>query len=336
MFTAVWLLIGGGLATLLVAAIGKKNKELCSDFRIRVKGNNDIFFIEAKDVLQLLKSATHGKIKGQPMSAVDLHRLEGLLENNVWIKDAQLYFDNKNVLNVTVTEREPIARIFTNSSGSFYIDRDFKKIPLSDRATAKVPVFTGYPEKISKAKDSFLISEITNIADFILGNSFWMSQVSQINMDADQKFEMIPVVGNHTVELGDGENMIPKFNRLMVFYRDVLSKTGFDKYASIDVRFAGQVVAVKGKPMKKVDSVQLRKNIERLLLLAQQMQNDTTFTTNQTIEKPVMTKDTMEEKENKLENKNENSPNPVPVKSSLKPRPDEKPKKPKAVMSKKN
>jgi cell division protein FtsQ len=336
LFATVWLTIGTGMVILLAASIGKKNKERCSDFRIAVKGSQDHFFIEDKDVFQLLTTATHGKIKGQPMSTVDLHRLEGVLENNVWIKEAQLYFDNNDVLHVTVTEREPIARIFTTANKSFYIDNTLKKLPLSDKVTAKVPVFTDYPEKIAAVKDSVLLSQVKNIAGFVLNNSFWMSQVAQIDMDNDHEFEMIPVLGNHTVDLGDGNDIEKKFGRLMIFYKDVLSKTGFDKYASIDVRFAGQVVAVKGKAMTKIDSVQLRKNVEKLLVQAQQMQSDTSFTTNQTIEKPIMTKDIMEENDERPEITNNKNPDHAPVKSSLKSKPDEKPKKPKAVMPKKN
>ena len=56
---------------------------------------------------------------------------------------------------------------------------------------------------------------------------------------------MIPVVGNHMVKLGNGENIEQKFNRLFIFYKQVLSKTGFDKYKTIDVQYAGQVVASK-------------------------------------------------------------------------------------------
>lgn len=336
LFTTVWLVIAGGMVTLLVAAIGKKSKERCSDFQITVKGTQARFFIENKDVLQLLTNATHGKIKGQQMSSVDLHRLETMLEDNIWIKDAQLYFDNKDVLHVTVNEREPIARIFTTGNKSFYIDNNLKRLPLSDRASANVPVFTDYPEKIASTKDSLLLTDVKNIAEFILSNSFWMSQVAQIDMDADNKFEMIPVVGNHTVKLGDGNNIAQKFDRLMIFYKDVLSKTGFDKYASIDVRFASQVVAVKGKTMTKVDSAQLRKNVEKMMQQAQQMQSDTTFTTNETIVKPIMTKDTLEENEDKP-NRNDNKNSDLsPVKSTLKSKPVEKSPKPKAVMSKKN
>ena len=58
-----------------------------------------------------------------------------------------MWFDNRNVLHVEVYEREPIARIFTTAGNSFYIDSTERKLPLSDKMSARVPVFTGFPDK---------------------------------------------------------------------------------------------------------------------------------------------------------------------------------------------
>lgn len=336
LFAGIWLVIGGGLLTLLVAAIGKKNKDICKDIDISIRANSGRSFIQKSDLLQLMNATTHGKITGKSLSKVDLHLLEASLEKNVWIENAQLYFDNKNVLHVAVDERDPIARVFSTDNRSFYVDNFLKKLPLSDLAIAKVPVFTGYPEKISKQKDSVLLSQVRDIAEFILNNSFWMSQVAQININDGQKFEMIPVVGNHIVELGDGSDIEAKFGRLMTFYKEVLSKTGFNKYATIDVQFARQVVAAKGKPMTKVDSVQLRKNVEKLMQKAQQMHSDTIFTTDMTIEKPLMTKDEPEDTKPVSDTKKEKTIKPAPVKTTLKSGSDEKQKKPRAVMPEKD
>ncbi len=59
-----------------------------------------------------------------------------------------------------------------------------------------------------------------------MNDPFWMAQVAQIDITAERTFEMTPVVGNHLVKLGNGEDMDKKFHRLMVFYKQVLSKTG--------------------------------------------------------------------------------------------------------------
>ena len=234
MFVAIWLVIGGGMVTLLLAAITKKKRGLCSDYTIALKGQTTNFFIDEKDVQQLLMKATGGNIKGQPVGSLDLYRLEQMLEHNTWINDAELYFDNQDVLHVTVTEKEPVARIFTVAGSSFYIDSLGKKMPLSDKLSARVPVFTGFPEKkLLLAKDSLLLNDVRTTANFIVNDPFWMAQVAQVDINSDGTFEMIPVVGNHTVKLGDGNDINKKFHRLMVFYKQVLSKTGFDKYKII-------------------------------------------------------------------------------------------------------
>jgi cell division protein FtsQ len=281
LFVTMWVVIGGGMLTLLIAAMGKQKRNTCRDYAITIKGGQgDKFFLAKADILKLLKAATKGNIKGQSKTSLNLMQMENLLEDNVWVKDAQLYFDNKDVLHVNVKEREPIARIFTANGRSFYIDDEEQMMQLSDRRSAKVPVFTGFPEKkIKTQKDSVLLHDIKKTAELINSNPFWTSQVAQIDMspseaDDSWEFTMVPVIGNHMVKLGNGEDMEKKLNRLFIFYKQVLSRTGFDKYKTIDVRFAGQVIGGKSEN-PKVDSVQLRKNVEELLQQIKRAEADT-------------------------------------------------------------
>ena len=53
MFIAIWLCIVGGMITLLLAAISKKNSGRCSDYSITIKGSENNFFIDKKDVEEL-------------------------------------------------------------------------------------------------------------------------------------------------------------------------------------------------------------------------------------------------------------------------------------------
>lgn len=271
LFVAMWIAIGSGMLTLLIAAIGKQKRETCKDYAIVIKGQRSSdFFFDKESIGKSLKAIAKGSIKGQPKSDFNLEQMERKLEKNVWIKTARLYFDNQAVLQVSVEEREPVARIFTANGQTFYIDDQAKSLPLSDKVVTKVPVFTGFPDKKKLAKsDSVLLNDVDSIAQYISAHSFWSSQVAQVNivpgtMPGSWEFEMVPVVGNHIVKLGDGENIPQKFNRLFSFYQQVLTSSGLDKYKTIDVRFAGQVVAAKSEN-PKVDSVKLRRNVEALL-----------------------------------------------------------------------
>jgi cell division protein FtsQ len=354
LFVALWVAIGGGMLTLLIAAIGKQKKDHCKDYTISIKGVANNFFVDQKDVVKLLKTAAKGDVKGQKKSSLNLQQMEQLLEKNVWIKDAELYFDNQEVLHVSVREREPVARIFTVTGKSYYIDQEEKRMPLSDKLSAKVPVFTGFPEKVLGKRDSALLHDVKNTATFILNDPFWMAQVAQIDITADRNFEMVPVVGNHTVILGSGENIEQKFHRLFIFYKDVLSKTGFDKYKAINVQYTGQVVGVKDNGGKN-DTAQLRLNVEKLLRQAREMQNDSVIAARSVKEQKAMQVDPIiaaTEKNTPEENTSEQNTasltnpvlvtSPVPMKPLLDVRPDGKTngntkpvkekKEPKAVM----
>lgn len=355
MFITVWLCIGAGMLTLLLAAISKKNKGRCKDYTITLNGVQNNFFIDEKDVEQLLMKATKGNIRGEQIASFKLHELEVMLEHNTWIDNAELYFDNRDVLHITITEKEPVARVFTTAGNSFYIDSLGRKMPLSDKLSARVPVFTGFPDKKKlNAGDSLLLNNIRVAANYIMNHPFWMSQVSQIDITADRDFEMIPVVGNHLVKLGNGENIDKKFHRLLLFYKQVLSKTGFDKYKVIDVQYKGQVVVSKYAGDAKIDSVQLRRNVEKLLRQSVEAENDTVIRAMPPLVKletdSASAPDPALQDNNQINPKSNDSPNPVksfvskpgekktdnpkPVKND-KPKPPGKKKEPKAVMPKK-
>ncbi|MDB5252052.1 MAG: hypothetical protein JWP27_1221 [Flaviaesturariibacter sp.] len=274
---AAWILVGCGLTTLLVAANRKSGGHACREVRIHIKGDGEQFFIDKNDIMLLLKDAAHGALVSRPLEQIDLSRLEHSLEQGVWIRDAELYMDSRDVLHVQVTEREPVARVFTRSGASFYIDSAGKQMPLLEKESARVLVITNFTDaKKYKASDSALAAGVKSIAAALSAKPFWKEQIAQVDILPNGTFEALPLVGSHVIRLGTAENIDAKLARLFLFYRQVLAKTGFDKYDVVDVQYEGQVVGVqKGTATSVVDSVQLAHNIEDLLARSrQQMIND--------------------------------------------------------------
>jgi cell division protein FtsQ len=268
-----WLLVISGITTLLVAANRKEKEHVCKDILIGIKGNEGKFYVEKEDVLRLMEKTMNGSLLQRSITTINLAKLENGLKTNPWIRNAELYFDSKDALHVFVEEREPIARVFTTQGSSFYMDSSGARMPLLDKMSIRVPVVTNFTSaKRFDTSDTVLLQQTKSIVQFIYGNEFWNAQVGQIDITPDRKFELIPVIGDHIIKLGDGENIEEKLNRLYVFYKQVMSKVGFNKYAALDVEFKGQVVAIKKEPTSPVDSIQLQKNIEELMNRAN-MQN---------------------------------------------------------------
>ena len=253
----VWLLAGIGMIVLLGAAMQKKNQKQCADVKIEITGVERHMFIDEKDVMDILNAA--GRIEGTQLSALNLRAMETIVEKNPWVRNAEMFLNNNNILQVKIEERQPVARVFTLEGSSFYLDSGSLRLPLSDKLSARVPTFTGFPsdrEKLAKP-DSVLLNNMVKLGQFILADSFWMAQVAQVAITPLSNFELVPVIGDHIVVLGNADDLDKKFKRLYTFYQKAWLQNGINTYEKLDVQYDNQVVAIrKGTAKTTVDSAQ--------------------------------------------------------------------------------
>jgi len=270
-----WITLSAVSLVLLIAAIRTKNNKVCKGINVEINGAGNNFFVDAKQVIKILTSTE--SIKEEPIANINLRVLEERLKKDRWIADADLFFDNNEVLQAVVVEKDPVARIFTVEGSSFYIDSACEHLPLSDKLSARVPMFTSFPTDRTNLSrpDSALMASAKKLAMFIQANDFWKAQVAQIDI-TPEGFEMVPTIGNHIVILGDDENYEEKFDRLFSFYKQVSTQVGFDKYEKIDVRFKGQVVATKrGSSLKAIDTTKAKAALVDLLTQSKKATEET-------------------------------------------------------------
>ncbi|HXS55088.1 MAG TPA: hypothetical protein VN726_03125 [Hanamia sp.] len=276
---AVWLILGSGTVVLLIAAITKKNNEEIAGVKINITGVRDHYFIDKKDVLKILEKLNNQKLEKSVASSLNLGAMENRLLKDQWIKSAEMFFDNNNVLQIKIDEREPIARIFTTSGTSFYLDSSLKRLPLSDEYSARLPVFTNFPTEVTvlKKEDSILLNDIKTIGEFISTHPFWMAQIDQVDITANRTFELIPKLGNQVIRFGNADNYNEKFNKLLAFYKKVQTRTGWNKYSIVDVQFKDQVVGIKRDAKEiKMDSLKAVQIMKAIIEDAQKRSSDST------------------------------------------------------------
>ena len=66
------------------------------------------------------------------------------------------------------------------------------------------------------------------------------AQIEQIAVNKLLEFELVPKVGNHKIVFGGIENLEGKFEKLMIFYKKGLSKTGWNEYSEINLKYKNQ------------------------------------------------------------------------------------------------
>lgn len=278
MLGLVWLLAGCGSVVLLVAAVRKNDKKECKGINVRIAGVSNHYFIDRSDVEQIIQMYEGDQKVGKPIANFNLDNMEKALQKNIWIKNAQIYFDNHGMLQVEITEREPVARIFTRGGSSFYIDSSMMMLPLSDKLSARLPVFTGFPSEatVLNKRDSSLLRDIKTISLDIQADPFLNSMIDQVDITMQRQFEMIPKIGNQLIVFGDATESKSKFRSLKLFYKNVVTKVGWSKYSAINLQYKNQVVGkIRGADDVSADSLRTTQLMQLIAVNTERMAADT-------------------------------------------------------------
>ena len=263
----LWVLMGVGTIVLFGAAMIIKNHKACTDIKVEITGADEHLFIDEKDVKDLINE--HSNLENKKMNEVNLKAIETELEKTPWVKNAELFFDNNQILQVRIEERQPVGRVFTVEGSSFYIDSSGVRLPLSDKLSARVPMFTNFPSDkvVMAASDSELLQGVVQMGKFITADSFWRAQIAQVYITPQGTFELTPTVGNQTIVFGDADDLDNKFNNLYTFYKKAWLQNGINTYSKLDVRFENQVVGVKrGAEISVADTAKANAAIQALMI----------------------------------------------------------------------
>ena len=277
MLAIFWVALGGATIFLLVAAVKTKEAKRCKGIEINIHGVSNNFFVDKKDILNSITAMEETNPVGKTIGSFNLRKMERELEKDVWIKSAELFFDNNETLQVIVQEREPVARVFTSTGTTFYIDEELAMLPLSEKFSARLPVFTNFPsdKKVLTKADSSLLRGIKTISLAIQKDSFSMAMIEQVDITAQRNFEMIPKIGNQLIVFGDATDADAKLGKLKVFYKEIMVKAGWNNYSVINVQYKNQVVAkIKGAEDIAADSLRTLQILQMLAERAQQQSED--------------------------------------------------------------
>ena len=195
------------------------------------------------------------------MDSVNIHSLEDILtHNNKSISRAEVYRTVFGQIGVNVEQRRPVMRIINPNGDSYYVDDNGQVMPLSKKYTAHVIIVNGnlnepYMDHVGenlrrqqiKADKSTgeLLPDLFKLVHFINSNRFWKAQIEQIYINQKKEIELVPRVGNHTIILGTVDDMHEKFENLEAFYEQGLSRYGWNKYKTINLKFKNQIVCTK-------------------------------------------------------------------------------------------
>ncbi|MFM2189725.1 MAG: hypothetical protein RL491_111 [Bacteroidota bacterium] len=248
------------ISAALVAAVGfaeKSNQEvLCKGLEVVVVDSTGHYFVSPGDIQELFKSKS-ASVEGKPMSGIDFRMMEKRTMTNPYLESAEVYATIDGRIRIEVAQRNPVIRVINYNNEHFYIDNKGGFMPIGDDYSTRVPVASGYIfDRITQRSLVFavpmmdstskpVLEQVYEVAGFIQKDGFWSSQIEQIYVNEKFEIELVPRVGNHTILLGNSEDLENKMGNLLRFYQDGASKLGWQSYSKLNLKFANQVVCTK-------------------------------------------------------------------------------------------
>lgn len=256
-----WTVFGLGMFAMLGFVNHNQLEMPCAGINVSIDDKVQHDFIDVEEVLQLINS--ENKIKGKKIGSINISLLEKKLLSNPFVETAEVYSTVDAKLQVNVTQRDPLVRIVNVRDEHYYIDRNGRFMPVSERYTPPVIVANGfiydtyaamkvphYVRDTTASDSSFfrekpIIQQVFEVAQFLDRDTFWNSQTEQIFVNEEFELEIIPRIGSHRIILGNSDGLDEKFHRLYIFYTRGLKSTGWNNYSVINLKYQNQVVCTK-------------------------------------------------------------------------------------------
>ena len=243
--------IGGMLilaGVIISAAMHKRSKD-ARDVLLQIEplasGHS---LVSKQDILLSIERSFGHTMAGIPLQELDVERVERVLEADPFILNADVYIDAENQVHIHLQQREPVLRIIDQNGLTYYLDELGKKMPLSEHFTARVLVATGkIPPHVPdfQNRKRHVLKDLFALSKRIRSDAFLQPMIEQIDIDKTKDFTLVPKLGKQKIILGDLTQLEDKIDRLKTFYNEGLSRTGWDRYRLINLKYNGQVVCTK-------------------------------------------------------------------------------------------
>ena len=232
----VWILLLGYLVVIFSFVNDKKENLTYTGIKVKVMDSIRSGFISNSDVEKIIQKK-YPEWKGNSISTINKEVLEDLINDIPFVKKSEVYNSLSGKLVIEIRQRKPIVRILKGKG--YYIDTEGKKMPLSSKFTSRVLVVSG------AVNERLIKEELFELVKFITNDEFWRSQITQIHVKSSKEYILIPRVGAHKIELGGIENYRKKFRNLYALYTEGFTKTGWNKYNRINLKYENQVICTK-------------------------------------------------------------------------------------------
>ncbi|MCP1384281.1 cell division protein FtsQ/DivIB [Runella salmonicolor] len=247
----IWVVLGIFIIGLIVFFVEFQQKsKRCKGIIVKLDEKAEYPFFNEQDIKDLITLKGVDNIEGMNFSEINLKGLEKRVMKNRLINNCQVFRDLSGNLVVSIVQQRPVGRLISisdtdqqlNASQGGYLTETGEIVPLSGRFAARTVLVSG---DFFNKKQNLTSQKGKQLIDFLKAlqkKPFWKAQVAEVIVSNDSELTLIPQVGQHQIDFGLPEDFEVKFEKLKIFYKNILPLKGWEKYKRVSVKFRNQIV----------------------------------------------------------------------------------------------
>lgn len=233
----LWVLVIAYFPVLSAFVSKSKKQVVCADMRVVVSDSIESGFVNSKQIQKLVLKK-YPEILGNKIGSIGCEEIEAFIKKHEAIYGCEAYYTVGGRLNVELTQRKPMCRVFSGFT-SYYIDEEGKKMPLFSNYTAHVLIISGHVNVLDS------LNQVLELARYINENEFWNAQIEQIYVESNAELTLAPRVGDQIIHFGKPDDFAYKMKKLYALYTKGLHPREWNNYSEINVKFEGQIICTK-------------------------------------------------------------------------------------------
>jgi len=245
-----WIGFYAAVAYTLFAAIQFKANQQVTDVVINIFTDNDErALIGKEDILRFINKSLNKDLEVQKIEDLEVKEIEKALNESRFVERAEVFVNTKGVVFINCYVRTPIVRFDRGDKKGFYLDSKGEIIPLSKRATVRVPIANGYLGNFSKEfleDEASRYNQVFKLAKKVNEDPFLHALIEQIYVESNGEVIMVPKLGRQKIHFGDLVRVDRKFEKLKAFYKTGMPNTGWNRFEYLHLEWKDQVVGDMG------------------------------------------------------------------------------------------
>ncbi|MGI2262002.1 cell division protein FtsQ/DivIB [Candidatus Cardinium hertigii] len=227
----------------LLFAQEKHTSLVCKDIAISIKAYPNQSLITVQGILDLLQATYPISLQKTRLKTIDTYAIQDQLSRHPLIKSVLVYKTWNGVLTISLETKYFIARtisLMEPNGREAYVDEKGSLIALKGLPHLRLLVITG--KNIATEKRKLAYKGLLALLHYMHRDPFWQRQITSLQVKDNGKIILGTQIGGHQIEFGKAEHIEEKFQKLWLFYSQVMPYKGWNAYHRVNLEFKNQLV----------------------------------------------------------------------------------------------